>query len=68
MGGDGYLSLLTDEGHTKQDVQVQDEDMKKNLREKLDKREDSDVMVGASLTTLTPLYFTVYSTYSILGG
>lgn len=45
MGHEGSLALMDDAGLVRHDLDVADDDMKKNIHEKLAKQDDQNVMV-----------------------
>ena len=47
MNPQGYMALMDDAGRTRHDVKIADNDeaMRKNIQDKLDKNDDKDVMV-----------------------
>ncbi|XP_045162328.2 eukaryotic translation initiation factor 5A-1-like [Mercenaria mercenaria] len=45
MGREGVLALMDDAGFVRHDIQATDDDMKKNIADKLAKQDDQDVLV-----------------------
>ena len=53
MSGDGYASILDEEGHMRQDLVVEDDGIVKNLRDKMNSDNDADVLVILIFENLT---------------